>query len=443
MDRKDFLRKRKLRYVGGLLIIFILAFGSYAALTLRTTQEALFGELDAQYLEAAEVIAANPESSLENFLSGRNIVYSDLGSYSINYKIFILLRDGQGRLLNAEPLRYFDYLYDIGFSPPEGRVRIANQSIQRSGESVYYRCYVLPLAAGDGETLYVQLASEVTDLVRTTQAIRSSLLSVMLVILGLSAVASWVVASLLIRSFEEAWKRQDAFTAYAAHNLRTPLSIVHNSLELLLEDSSKRIIDRSEYVLPAAAATSHMRKITSDLLLLARLGASEKELLRETFDLSLAAGEIVTPLLLLAETGGKSLAVDIQPGLMLNAEKGLIEQLVVLLLENAIKYTEAGDSIRLSMSGDALRVGIQVRDTGIGVEDADMENLFSRFYRGGRAAGAAEGSGLGLSIASAIVTRHGGTIRAAHNSPKGMLFSVSLPTGLETRRKGGKRCKRA
>ena len=81
MDRKDLLRKRKLRYVGGLLLIFIVAFGTYAVLTLRTTQDALFGEIDQQYAEAALVIGENPASSLKNFLSGRNIVYSDMGSY--------------------------------------------------------------------------------------------------------------------------------------------------------------------------------------------------------------------------------------------------------------------------------------------------------------------------------------------------------------------------
>lgn len=436
MDRKDFLRKRKLRYVGSLLLIFILAFATYALLTLRTTQSALFGELDEQYREAAAVIGENPDSSLENFLSGRNIVYSDMGSYSLDYKIFILVRDPGGTLLNTEPLRYFDYLYDIGFTPPEGRMRIVNQSIGRSGVSVYYRCATIPLTGPDGRVYYVQLATEVTDLVRTTDAIRTSILRGMLIILVISAVASWIVGSLLIRSFEDAWKRQDAFTAHAAHNLRTPLSIVHNSLELLLEDSSGRIIDHSEKILSAASAASRMRKITSDLLLLSRLGASEKELMRENFNLSSCAEDIVSPLLVLTEVGEKTLDADIQPALALYAEKSLIEQLMVLLLENAIKYTEAGDSIRLSVTGDAQRVVIQVRDTGIGVADEDMEALFSRFYRGERASGAAEGSGLGLSIAAAIVSRHGGTIRASHNAPRGMVFTASLPTALETDRKG-------
>ena len=440
MDRKDLLRKRKLRYVGGLLLIFIVAFGTYAVLTLRTTQDALFGEIDQQYAEAALVIGENPASSLENFLSGRNIVYSDMGSYSINYKIFILLYDQQGRLQNAEPLRYFDYLYDIGFSPPDGRrLRIVNQSVQRSGVHVYFRCAAMALPGPDGQTYYAQLATDVTDLVNTTNAIRNSLFRGMLIILVLSAAASWGVASMLIRSFEDAWQRQDAFIAFAAHNLRTPLSIVHNSLELLLEDSSARIIDRSEYVLPAAQATSRMRKITSDLLLLSSLGASERALMRSHFDLSETAEQIVSPLILLAESGGKRLTADIRPALAINADKNLIEQLMVLLLENAIKYTAAGDSIEFIVSGDAQRVSMQVRDTGIGVGDADTEVLFSRFYRGERASSAAEGSGLGLSIAAAIVSRHDGNIKAMHNHPKGMVFTVALPTALEPVRKGGRR----
>ena len=102
-------------------------------------------------------------------------------------------------------------------------------------------------------------------------------------------------------------------------------------------------------------------------------------------------------------------------------------QLLAILLENALKYTEPGDSIRVSAQMADGKAVLAVSDTGVGIKDEALGKIFTRFYREERQQSKADGSGLGLYIASLIVTRHGGRITAAHNRPKGTTFAVTLP----------------
>lgn len=426
MDKKDILFKRKLRYVFGLLIIFIAAFVAFGFFVYQSSEAALFNVLDDQYEEAAQMIRANPDSSIDNFISGRNIVYTSTGTHAINYKIFLLVRDEQSRLLNAEPLRYFEYLNDIKFSPADND-RLINQQIFRRGAFLYYRTYTIAVNDANGQRYYIQMATEVSNIVSSLNVIWESLLRGMVVVLLISAAASWILGNLLIKFVSDAWKKQDMFIALASHELRSPLTVIHNSLELLLQTPGKRVIDNSKLILNALTETNRMRKVATNLLNMARLESDNNEMTPVLCDLEAIAREIAGPFEFQAEASGKLMQVDIQPGLQIYGQKQDLDELLVLLLENAIKYTEKGDMIGLSVSGDEHRVTIRVEDTGIGIDDASLKEIFNRFYRGERARGMAEGSGLGLNIVSNIVTQHDGTIKATHNTPKGTVFTVCLP----------------
>lgn len=429
MDRKRILFKRKLRYILALLLVFIAAFSVFGLLMYNSAEVALFNDLDSQYREAVALVQENPASSVENFRLGRNIVFTSRGTYAINYKIFILLRDEQGNLLNAEPLRYFEYLFDISY-PAQDRYRMVNQQIFRRGTYIHYRTYSFPVEGPDGMQFTVQLATEVTSIVGTLKAIQDTLLRGILITLLVSAAASWALGHMLIHFVSEAWKKQDMFIALASHELRSPLTVVHSSLELLLENPGKRVIDNSKLILNALTETNRMRKVASNLLEMARLESDTQELPRELVDMGEVAHEIAAPFEFQAEESGKIMTVMIQDGLKIYGGRQDLSEMLVLLLENAFKYTEQGDAVELQVQGDEQRVTIKVKDTGIGIENDKLDEIFTRFYRGERARGMAEGSGLGLNIVSNIVKRHSGTIKAAHNMPKGTVFTISLPTAL-------------
>ncbi|NLM14609.1 MAG: HAMP domain-containing histidine kinase [Clostridiaceae bacterium] len=427
MDRKNLLFKRKIRYFFVLLVIFIAAFSVFGLLVFRNAEAALFAALDDQYAEAEALVRENPVSSLANFISGRNIVFTSQGTYTIGSRIFILVRDTDGRLLNAEPLKYFEYLNDITFSPSE-QFRTHNQSIFRRGSTIYYRIHTFSLTTGQEPKRYVQMATEVTETVNTLETVRRSMLGGMVIVVLVSAIASWIIGQMLVRFVADAWEEQDLFIAHASHELRSPLTVVHNSLELLLQEPGKRVIDNSKLILNALSETNRMRKVTANLLNMARLESDQGDLPRELFDLSLLIKEITTPFIYQAEAGGKTITVHASEGLMAYGYRQDLGEMVVLLLENALKYTEAGDQIEVWLQGDSDRLIFRVKDTGVGISDDNMGKIFTRFYRGDRARGMAEGSGLGLNIVSTIVSRHQGSIKASHNLPKGTVFTVVLPS---------------
>lgn len=102
--------------------------------------------------------------------------------------------------------------------------------------------------------------------------------------------------------------------------------------------------------------------------------------------------------------------------------------MIVILLDNAIKYTEANDKIEICTFEKDNKCIIEVKDTGIGVSSQGLKRIFERFYREDEARNRETGgTGLGLSIANIIVSSHGGTIKASHNNPKGTIFTIKLP----------------
>lgn len=111
----------------------------------------------------------------------------------------------------------------------------------------------------------------------------------------------------------------------------------------------------------------------------------------------------------------------------INIDKNKISELMIILLDNAIKYTEENDTITISTYSKDGKCNIEVADTGIGISDEGLKRVFDRFYREDKARNRETGgTGLGLSIAHTIVTRHKGSIKAMHNSPKGTVFLVRI-----------------
>jgi signal transduction histidine kinase len=173
--------------------------------------------------------------------------------------------------------------------------------------------------------------------------------------------------------------------------------------------------------------TSRLRKMASNLLEMVKLQASEMQLHREELDLEQLVTDFIEPFCYQAEATEKKLVYDVQPGVKLFADRQLITELLAILLENALKYTEEGGLIRVQTRATDNKVTLIVADSGIGISEEAMAKIFTRFYREERQQSKADGSGLGLYIASLIAQCHGGKITAEHNKPKGSVFTVTLP----------------
>ncbi|MGI5935592.1 MAG: sensor histidine kinase [Oscillospiraceae bacterium] len=414
--------------MGILFAVFLLLLGSFDLIVYAAAENALYEEIDGQIADAEAHIKANVDGALDNFLKGRNIIYynNSKKSYVISYRIFLLLRNQSGAILNSDYLISFDYMLNINFSPKNAG-RISTEKAQRNNSVLYYRTFTMPVTASDGRLYYLQMATDSTDIEVSLQIILRVLLLCTAGALLLVLVAGWYLSKSLVQGVIEAWEKQDEFISYASHEIRSPLAVIHNSLEMLLETPGAKIIERSDLIMNSLMETSRLRKMTSNLLEMVQLQASEMRLRYETVNMEELVSDFIEPFCYQAEEANKVLDYHIQPGLKATIDRQLVTELLAILFENALKYTEAGDLIRLRMWSTEDEVVISVSDSGVGITDEAMGKIFTRFYREERQRAKSDGSGLGLFIASLIAQRHGGKISAEHNHPKGIVFTVALP----------------
>lgn len=413
--------------MGILFVVFLLLLGSFDTIVYYVAEKALYEEADSQMVDAEAHIQANEGGALDNFLNGRSIIYYDDGSsYVVTYRVFLLLRSESGEVLNAEHLIFFDYMLNIDFSPRNsGRLR--TERAERNGVVRWYRTYTMPVTDAAGQTCYLQMAADTSDVELSLRIILRVLLLCTAGALILVLAAGWYLSRSLVQGVIEAWERQDEFISYASHELRSPLSVIHNSLELLLETPGAKIIDRSDLIMNSLTETSRLRRMTTNLLEMVKLQSSEMRLHPETIRIDEMVNDFIEPFFYQAEAANKILDCHVQRGLTAEADRQLLTELLVILLENALKYTEPEGLIRLLVWSRDNKLTLTVADSGVGISDEAMDKIFSRFYREERQQSKADGSGLGLYIASLIVERHGGKITAGHNKPKGTVFTVTLP----------------
>jgi signal transduction histidine kinase len=231
----------------------------------------------------------------------------------------------------------------------------------------------------------------------------------------------------MIARLEDAFRRQRQFTADASHELRTPLTAVKGQVEVAL--TRPREPDAYREVLQNVnEEVDRLIRLVGSLLTLARADAGQIPLTLEGVDvpdLVAAAVEQVRP-----GAQQRDIELVLAPGapVALRADEDLLLQLLLNLLDNAIKYTPSGSRVTAGWSTDSTRVELWVRDTGAGITPEHLAHIFDRFYRVDQARSRAEGgAGLGLSICRWIAEAHGGSISVESTPGQGSTFTVRLP----------------
>ena len=240
------------------------------------------------------------------------------------------------------------------------------------------------------------------------------------------------LASVLNATFarlDEAFTRQARFTADAAHELRTPVTVMlthtQNGLDSPCDNEEHR-----EAFEASQRAGQRMRHLIQSLLALARLDSGEAAALRAPCDLDRLARDTTELLRPLAEEQGVTLEVELMPTRCEGNEEQL-GQVVTNLVSNAIFYNRPGGSVRVKVSTEADTAVLSVCDTGQGVSREDLPHIFERFYRADKARASVAGrTGLGLAITKAIVEAHGGSIEVATELGQGSSFTVKLPLSM-------------
>jgi signal transduction histidine kinase len=175
------------------------------------------------------------------------------------------------------------------------------------------------------------------------------------------------------------------------------------------------------------AQNNHLTRLVDDLSLLARADSNAVTIQRSQVDLSSLVSGITEEIMPLAEEQGVRLETQADGQLAVIGDIVRLRQLLLILLDNALKHTPAGGTVRVTLQSRGSRADLRVVDSGPGIEPADLPHIFDRFYRADKAR-AGEGTGLGLAIGRWIVESHGGTIAASNAERRGAMFTVTLPT---------------
>jgi signal transduction histidine kinase len=221
---------------------------------------------------------------------------------------------------------------------------------------------------------------------------------------------------------------RDAFVAAVSHELRTPLTSISGFVEMLEDEEDDLGADARSYLDVIRRGTTRLQRIVEDLLLVAQIEAERLELNIGSADLAEIAAVAVEAARPAAEEKEIALALNTAGALPLDADAGRLGQVLDNLVSNAIKFTPAGGSVVVSTGDRDGRAHVEVSDSGIGVPQDEIGQLFSRFYRASSATRRAiPGTGLGLVIARAIVEAHGGTISLESREGEGTRVHVQLP----------------
>ncbi|KAB8146090.1 HAMP domain-containing histidine kinase [Chloroflexia bacterium SDU3-3] len=232
----------------------------------------------------------------------------------------------------------------------------------------------------------------------------------------------------MLTSLEEASRTQQRFVADASHELRAPLTAIQGNLELLRRQAVPPT-ERDEVLAEVEREAARLGRLVSDLLALARADAGQG-IRHGPVDLDALTLEAFHTARAMAR--GQRLALDPFEPVQVAGDADRLRQLLLILLDNALKYTPPDGAVTLGLRQRGAHAELSVRDTGPGIADEDLPHVFERFYRADPARGRDPGgTGLGLAIARWIVEQHGGTIELRGAAGGGTLAMVRLPLGEE------------
>jgi heavy metal sensor kinase len=288
---------------------------------------------------------------------------------------------------------------------------------------------VIAVAIAGGYFLMRRALAPVGAITKTAEQITSRNLSERLpeAATGDELEALSIALNRMIGRIEHSFRHMNRFTADASHELRTPLTVLRGELEAFARRTDISD-DARETIESALEETERLARIVESLLAISRLDAGEALMNREHFDLAELTADTVDQMRLLAEDKQINLKCIAQNAAPVEGDSGRLKQVIVNLVDNAIKYTGEGGNVEIKVGTEDGSARLEVSDSGIGIPAESLSHVFERFYRVDKARSRQlGGAGLGLSIVKSICKAHGGTIQVESNDGKGSRFTVDLP----------------
>jgi signal transduction histidine kinase len=234
----------------------------------------------------------------------------------------------------------------------------------------------------------------------------------------------------LLDRLENSFYRQKQFNADVSHELKTPISVIKAQIEEAIDSEKKLTSDQKNILLTIKKQIDQMNQLVSQMLLLAKVDGKNIKPDKEEFDLNVVVDAVIEEMNNLASEKNISIKKEIREGqeFRMKADLSLITQLLLNLIDNALKYSKNSGKIKIILTKLDGFYRLNIIDNGIGIAEEDLDDIFKRFYRVDKSRSREYGgTGLGLSICSWIVKIHGGEINVKSSLKKGSNFEILLP----------------
>lgn len=230
-----------------------------------------------------------------------------------------------------------------------------------------------------------------------------------------------------IAPVREAFEKQKQFIGDASHELKTPLAIINTNADVLLANQEDTIANQAKWLHYIKSETERMTGLTNDLLYLTQMDDSRSMMIHAKFNMSDAVESIILPMEAVIFEKNISLDYNIEPNLTVHGNIEQIKQVILILLDNAVKYSGPRGSVNVTLQKQNNDVMLAVSNTGEGIAPEHLDRIFDRFYRTDSSRARTHGGhGLGLAIARSIVDQHKGEIYARSVVGEGATFYVRL-----------------
>lgn len=292
----------------------------------------------------------------------------------------------------------------------------------RHGEGMAYMGHYKYFVTRIGDGRFIAIFLDCQRELHSTRTFALISLLVVVICVALVYLLIWFFSKKAIEPTVKSVEKQKQFITDASHELKTPLTVIATSLKVLeMEVGQQKWLDKAQ------AQTEKMSELVNDLVTLARLDEEKPPLRFADFDISGTVVETAESFRDFAATNGHTLKVAAVPGIVYRGDEYSVRQLVSVLLDNAIKYADAGGNIRLSLEKAKRGVVLRTSNPCTGLAKGEVDKLFDRFYRPDHSRSKQTGGfGVGLSIARSIAEAHKGDVHAEYTEENTIHFTVVL-----------------
>lgn len=313
---------------------------------------------------------------------------------------------------------------NVGLNGDE-RLYPENEVVETKAEDGNFRSRSFPVMIDSATEGYVQVQVSTKHRDDSVHGYIATMAWMAPLVLLALAVGGYAFSGKAVLPVEQSYSALKSFLADAGHELGTPLAIIQASADNLsmdIDDEAAR--DRVDVI---TRTTERMNRLVGDMSMLAKLKATQFVERRDNVSLDALVRDLVNDFEDLFEEKKIQIVKKIEPA-AIHADAQEIAKVVSNLMQNALRYTDGGGTVTVSVSAKDNKATLIVEDTGVGISQEDLPHIFDRFYRVDKSRSRAKGgSGLGLAIVQAIVEGHKGTIDVTSTEGKGTTFTITIP----------------